>query len=47
VRGSRKGGIDVGQPEQWERVCLKLELKGESLTRPPKGFDANHPVIVE
>jgi uncharacterized protein (TIGR02453 family) len=35
----------VAQPEQWKRVTRKRELEGESLTRPPKGFAANHPFI--
>lgn len=32
-------------PEQWKKVSRKLELEGESLTRAPKGFDANHPFL--
>jgi uncharacterized protein (TIGR02453 family) len=35
----------VGQPEQWKKVTRKLELEGESLTRPPKGFCAEHPFV--
>lgn len=35
----------VAQPEQWKKVTRKLELDGESLTRPPKGFCAEHPLI--
>jgi uncharacterized protein (TIGR02453 family) len=35
----------AAQPEQWEKATRKLELEGESLTRPPKGFDRNHPFI--
>jgi len=35
----------VAQPEQWKKATRKLELEGESLTRPPKGFDPNHPFI--
>jgi len=27
------------------QVRRKLELEGDSLTRPPKGFDPNHPFI--
>ena len=34
----------VAQPEQWEKVTRKLELEGESLTRPPKGFSSEHPL---
>lgn len=35
----------VGLPEQWKKVTRKLELEGESLTRPPKGFCSEHPLI--
>jgi uncharacterized protein (TIGR02453 family) len=35
----------VAQPEQWKKVTRKLELEGESLTRPPKGFCSEHPLI--
>jgi len=35
----------VGQPEQWKKVTRTLELEGESLTRPPKGFCSTHPFI--
>src|SRR6202158_4602735 len=35
----------VGLPEQWKKVRRKLELEGESLTRPPKGFCSEHPLI--
>jgi len=37
----------VGQPEQWKKVAGKLELEGECLTRPPKGFPPNHPYIAD
>lgn len=35
----------VAQPEQWAKVSRKLELEGESLTRPPRGFDPKHTFI--
>jgi uncharacterized protein (TIGR02453 family) len=35
----------VAQPEQWKKATRKLELEGESLTRPPKGFSSEHPLI--
>ena len=35
----------VGQPEQWKKATRKLELEGEKLTRPPKGFCSEHPLI--
>ena len=37
----------VAQPEQWGKATRKLELEGESLTRPPKGFCAEQPLIVD
>lgn len=33
------------QPETWKKARKKLELEGESLTRPPRGFDPKHPFI--
>ena len=35
----------VAAPEQWRRATRKLELEGESLTRPPKGFASGHPLV--
>jgi uncharacterized protein (TIGR02453 family) len=35
----------VREPERWGKVSRKLELEGDSLTRPPRGFDPNHPFI--
>jgi uncharacterized protein (TIGR02453 family) len=35
----------VRQSEQWNKVRRNLELEGDSLTRPPKGFDPKHPFI--
>jgi uncharacterized protein (TIGR02453 family) len=41
----------AGHPEQWKRAVsgkafkAACELWGEKLTRPPKGFDAEHPFI--
>ena len=41
------------QPEEWKTIVTApdfsrtYELKGESLQRPPKGFDADHPCIVD
>lgn len=31
--------------ERWVKATCKLELEGDSLSRPPKGFDPNHPFI--
>jgi uncharacterized protein (DUF2461 family) len=35
----------VREPEQWAKVRKKLTLAGNSLLRPPRGFDPNHPFI--
>ena len=35
----------VDQPERWAKVRGKLELEGDSLTRPPRGYDPKHPFI--
>jgi uncharacterized protein (TIGR02453 family) len=35
----------VSNPEQWKKATRKLELEGESLTRPPRGFDPTHPFL--
>jgi len=35
----------AAQPQQWAEVRRRLELEGESLTRPPRGFDPSHPFI--
>jgi uncharacterized protein (DUF2461 family) len=32
----------VAEPVQWAKVRRRLELEGESLVRPPRGFDPNH-----
>ncbi len=32
-------------PEQWAKARRKLELEGDSLRRPPRGFDPNHRFI--
>jgi len=32
-------------PERWAKVRRKLELGGDSLKRPPRGFDPNHRFI--
>jgi len=31
--------------QQWAKVRKKLTLEGDRLSRPPRGFDANHPFI--
>jgi uncharacterized protein (DUF2461 family) len=35
----------VAEPERWAKVRLKMELEGDSLMRPPRGFDPNHRFI--
>lgn len=35
----------VRQPEQWTKANRKLELVGECLSRAPRGFDPEHPLI--
>jgi uncharacterized protein (TIGR02453 family) len=35
----------VAQPVQWAKVRRRLELEGDSLVRPPRGFDPNHRFI--
>ncbi len=35
----------VAEPGQWAKVRRKLELEGDSLMRPPRGFDPNHRFI--
>jgi uncharacterized protein (TIGR02453 family) len=35
----------VGQPEQWKKVRRNLEPEGWILTRPPKGYAPDHPLI--
>ena len=35
----------AAQPEQWAKARRKLELEGDSLMRPPRGFDPNHRFI--
>lgn len=42
----------AGDPARWKRIRNKkfldrFELHGESLKRPPRGFDADHPLIEE
>jgi uncharacterized protein (TIGR02453 family) len=33
------------EPRRWQKARRGLELEGESLQRPPRGFDAGHPFI--
>jgi uncharacterized protein (TIGR02453 family) len=37
----------VADPSGWKKATQKLELEGDSLTRPPKGFDSEHPCIAD
>jgi uncharacterized protein (TIGR02453 family) len=35
----------VKEPERWSAIRKKIELEGETLSRPPRGFDPNHQFI--
>ncbi len=35
----------VSDPERWKAVRNKVELEGDKLSRPPRGFDPKHPHI--
>jgi uncharacterized protein (TIGR02453 family) len=35
----------VREPERWAKVRRKFELEGDSLARPPRGYDPQHPFI--
>ena len=35
----------VRDPALWKKACRKLELEGDSLVRPPRGYDPEHPCI--
>lgn len=35
----------IQQPGEWSRIRRKLELGGESLSKPPRGYDPKHPHI--
>lgn len=35
----------VRDPEGWRKVRRKIELEGDRLTRPPRGYDPNHPLV--
>lgn len=35
----------VREPDRWSEVYRNFELEGDSLTRPPRGFDPTHPFI--
>ena len=37
----------VAAPDEWKRAVKGLELDGEVLKRPPKGFDPEHPLIAD
>jgi uncharacterized protein (TIGR02453 family) len=51
---ARIRGAIVAKPELWKKTVTAKKflahfgvLEGESLTRPPRGFDANHPLIAD
>ena len=35
----------VSQPQVWKKVRYRIELGGDRLSRPPRGFDPAHPFI--
>jgi len=35
----------ISNPEQWKRIRQKIELGGDRLVRPPRGFDPAHPFV--
>ena len=35
----------VLRPEAWKKACRGLTLEGESLNRPPRGYDPNHAFV--
>jgi uncharacterized protein (TIGR02453 family) len=35
----------VARPEDWKRARRGIELEGDSLARPPRGYDPKHPFI--
>ena len=35
----------VAWPERWQEIRQVLPVHGESLKRPPRGYDPNHPLI--
>lgn len=35
----------VREPEQWRKISSNFELEGDSLARPPRGYDPAHPFI--
>lgn len=35
----------ISHPEQWKRVRQRIELGGDRLVRPPRGFDPAHPFV--
>ena len=35
----------VSRPEAWKKAARNLELEGESLSRPPRGYPCDHPLV--
>jgi len=35
----------IAKPDGWKKATAKLTLDGEVLSRPPRGFAADHPLI--
>ena len=35
----------VARPEAWKRAVRSLELEGDALSRPPRGYPCDHPLV--
>jgi uncharacterized protein (TIGR02453 family) len=35
----------VARPEAWKKAVRNLELEGDSLSRPPRGYPCDHPLV--
>ena len=47
ARGSLFRTAIATEPERWAKVRRKLELEGDSLRQPPRGFDPSHLFIAD
>ncbi|HEV2117797.1 MAG TPA: DUF2461 domain-containing protein [Terriglobales bacterium] len=37
----------VGRPEGWKKAVRGLELEGDALSRPPRGYPCDHPLVAD
>lgn len=42
---TRIRSVIAAHPDEWKQARCRLELEGDKLARPPRGFDRNHPFI--